>query len=510
MDSISENNQCNNSKVIKIKELFSKNINIPQYQRPYSWQEEQVRALIDDIIEAWEQKKKVYLVGNIIFHKEKENDKFNIVDGQQRLITFALIFYTIDGIINNEKIDCKKEKDNNIYKFLKQEVSILSVKMLKQNFNIIKSKLEYLNRRNKLKGFCEYLENKVIISYLKTDSQDEAFLFFDSQNTRGKSLLRKDLLKVHHIRHMQDEIKKEISPELRKFVKDWERNEKIDQEYFGENNDFLEFMFDQILGITRKATRQKLDNIDLYKVDVYKEFRSCGKSKKLNNYNQPQLFETFSYDLENKMVQYRPKFLSFCGPYILKGYESLPFEVTQSIAGGSGFFLFAQKYVDLLQKLRKNEFFVMLDSISGAGNSYLRKIYKASLFYFYDKFNDELFEDFALHLFLLLAYYRANQSPVYNKGVIKFQWGGNDAEKFDIFQEILLSYTPEHIIKNIKTYMQCYCQDPKTSDKINWFKKNFSGTINDFWNCSEKFKDKREEIFLDLWGGNDEQSKTKQ
>jgi uncharacterized protein with ParB-like and HNH nuclease domain len=131
MDSITKNNPE------VIKELFSKNINIPPYQRPYSWQEEQVKALIDDIIEAWEQKKKVYLVGNIIFHKEKENDKFNIVDGQQRLITFALMFYALnDEKLNCNENDCEKENNNFLCRFLCQKVSILSTKMLKQNYKI--------------------------------------------------------------------------------------------------------------------------------------------------------------------------------------------------------------------------------------------------------------------------------------------------------------------------------------------------------------------------------------
>ena len=506
MDLISENGQCNNSKVIKIKVLFSKNINIPPYQRPYSWQEEQVKALIDDIIEAWEQKKKVYLVGNIIFHKEKENDIFNIVDGQQRLITFALMFYALnDEKLNCNENDCEKENNNFLCRFLCQKVSILSTKMLKQNYKIIKSRFEYLKRRNSLNEFAEYLENKVIVSYLVTDNQDEAFLFFDSQNTRGRSLLRKDLLKVHHVRHMQNEIEKETSPELVKFIKKWEENEKIDTDkhYLGADNDFLEFLFDQILGVTRKAVRRELQAIDLQKVDVYKEFRSYGISKKLNNYNQPQLFENYFYDLDKEMVQYIPKFLPFQAPYMLKGYESLPFEVTQSIAGGSSFFLFTQKYVALLEKLRKNEIFTMLDSVTGAGNNYLRKIYRASLVYFYDKFENELFEEFAMHLFLLLAYYRANQSSVYDKGVVKFQWGDTNGE-FEIFKEILLAYTPHHIIDNLKTYIKYHCQNP-TKDPENWFRKKFSGTIKDFWNCSEKFKIKRDKIFLDLWGeSNDE------
>ena len=38
-----------------------------------------------------------------------------------------------------------------------------------------------------------------------TDSEQEAFQFFDSQNTRGKELAPHDLLKSYHLREMDKE-----------------------------------------------------------------------------------------------------------------------------------------------------------------------------------------------------------------------------------------------------------------------------------------------------------------
>ena len=58
---------------LTICELFSKNLAVPQYQRPYAWGKEQVEDLIEDLIEAFDNKKDKYLIGNMIFHKE--NDK---------------------------------------------------------------------------------------------------------------------------------------------------------------------------------------------------------------------------------------------------------------------------------------------------------------------------------------------------------------------------------------------------------------------------------------------------
>lgn len=467
-------------------------LTIPPYQRPYAWEEGQVRALIDDIVDAWDKNKKAYLVGNLIFHQE--NGKLNIVDGQQRTITFALMLHVLVELLGGE--------NTFLLHFMSQKLSPLSSKRLKLNYKLIRSKFEYLQRTQRLDSVKQYIEKNVIVSYLVATKQDDAFFYFDSQNTRGRALVRKDLLKVHHIRHMQDETEISADQILTKFVKQWEIDERIDSDlspsYLGEENDFLEFLFDQILGLTRRSVRREIDETDLQKVDVYKEFVSSGASRRLNDYNQPPLFESYSYDLDSETVRFQTKKSEFISPYTVKGFDCLPFEITQSIAGGSGFFLYTRKYVALLKVLRQMGIFTMLDDVRGAGNSYLRKIYRAALVYYYDKFKDEMFESFSLHLFLLLAYYRANSASIYDRGIVKFQWGNDEAE-FDPFKEILLSYSPDHIIHEMQEYARYHCQKP-TDAKQNWLQKDFKNTVKNFWQSSNAFHKKREQFFLELWG----------
>ena len=65
---------------------------IPDYQRPYSWGQEQCSKLYDDINEAFNADID-YFIGNIILAVgEKSKDKPRVVDGQQRLISIWLIF----------------------------------------------------------------------------------------------------------------------------------------------------------------------------------------------------------------------------------------------------------------------------------------------------------------------------------------------------------------------------------------------------------------------------------
>lgn len=74
------------------------NFNIPEYQRNYSWSEDNIETLIQDIINEDDG----YYLGNIIItSKSDSEDTYDIVDGQQRFTTITLIFLAIYDILND-------------------------------------------------------------------------------------------------------------------------------------------------------------------------------------------------------------------------------------------------------------------------------------------------------------------------------------------------------------------------------------------------------------------------
>lgn len=74
-------------KIFKIEEQYI----IPPYQRPYSWEYDQCFQLYSDIMAAFRANKE-YFIGNIIIAQGENNkDFFEVVDGQQRLITLLLL-----------------------------------------------------------------------------------------------------------------------------------------------------------------------------------------------------------------------------------------------------------------------------------------------------------------------------------------------------------------------------------------------------------------------------------
>ncbi len=80
-------------------------LSIPIYQRPYKWTAKNIIQLLDDIINAKNENKEVYRVGTLILHLDKEGN-YNIVDGQQRTISFSLLLTALGA----QKIDFLYEK----------------------------------------------------------------------------------------------------------------------------------------------------------------------------------------------------------------------------------------------------------------------------------------------------------------------------------------------------------------------------------------------------------------
>lgn len=76
----------------------SKKLMVPMYQRAYSWTEEEWEELFDDILLGQKNKNKHYM-GALVFIN-RPNGKFEVVDGQQRLTTIAIIIHSMIKILN--------------------------------------------------------------------------------------------------------------------------------------------------------------------------------------------------------------------------------------------------------------------------------------------------------------------------------------------------------------------------------------------------------------------------
>ncbi|MFN9458226.1 MAG: DUF262 domain-containing protein, partial [Acidobacteriota bacterium] len=78
---------------------FEYAFSIPAYQRPYSWGTEQAKTLLSDLLAASEtfrvgmQANLVtpYFLGSVVVIKQENQPEAQVIDGQQRLTTLALL-----------------------------------------------------------------------------------------------------------------------------------------------------------------------------------------------------------------------------------------------------------------------------------------------------------------------------------------------------------------------------------------------------------------------------------
>ena len=65
---------------------------IPDYQRPYSWDKDNLSDLVDDLVNAYlSNQEENYFCGSLVLINEPQSERFDIIDGQQRTTTFTII-----------------------------------------------------------------------------------------------------------------------------------------------------------------------------------------------------------------------------------------------------------------------------------------------------------------------------------------------------------------------------------------------------------------------------------
>ena len=208
-----------------ISEIFadSNSYEIPNYQRPYSWNQDNVSDLVNDINDAFENNVKEYFIGSIITI-ERNKKSFEVVDGQQRLTTITLIFSALRNLITNETAKSELQKkilpinpltdepeQPRLKVRNKEEIFfydyILMNKKLDDERSLSEVERKFLNNvktietllgeydETYLKKYANYLLQNVYLVLVRTDSFESAYRLFNVLNARGLALSNADLLK---------------------------------------------------------------------------------------------------------------------------------------------------------------------------------------------------------------------------------------------------------------------------------------------------------------------------
>ena len=387
-----------NLRIVTVDELLKVNLKIPEYQRPYRWSTESAVTLVNDCYAAFVNKVSEYRIGSVILHRELgENNeiKFNIVDGQQRLTTISIMFFVFDELIKNGGYADKS-------KLLDEEYNELSCNAIVNNLDIIRRKIKEIDK-HQLKGYVNFLLNKCTLVKIITECEQEAFQFFDSQNSRGKELAPHDLLKSYHLREMTDE------PETSKveIINAWENTEQ----------EKLKNLFSDNLYPLVRWYKQK-DGLNYSTKDI-KTFKGI---KKNNNYN---------FSIYNRAANLYIERFNAEGMYELMSGESInKFQLTQPIIAGKRFFEYSLHYVDVYEQINKLiSFYFNENQIvkSGTGDTYVYDLFVNASMFYADRFNIEsLTYPRLLFLYKWAFSLRVCMKAVYRESVNKYAQGLSD------------------------------------------------------------------------------------
>lgn len=195
--------------------LDSKQYQIPVYQRPYSWDSEQVNRLFKGIIQAYRNEQEPYFLGTVqLMPKEAFQE---IVDGQQRLTTLLLLFKLAHlkepalkhlAPLNWLRTVVNKEKQQQMLDEVLSAVSLENIERLNLNLNKYAANLLAINEFFEEAGGPDapFLIDSSLIDYISTQLyfviiETKAGLaktldIFNTINTAGMDLNGGDVFKV--------------------------------------------------------------------------------------------------------------------------------------------------------------------------------------------------------------------------------------------------------------------------------------------------------------------------
>lgn len=97
------------------KLLSSGSFTIPEYQREYDWEDEQINELKEDIFEIGNDES--YFIGHMVFEGKKNGNSFIVIDGQQRLTTIIIMLCCLRDLFYELNADDSGDGINDNYIF---------------------------------------------------------------------------------------------------------------------------------------------------------------------------------------------------------------------------------------------------------------------------------------------------------------------------------------------------------------------------------------------------------
>jgi len=300
-----------------VRQIFSNWFRIPEYQRPYVWEKDQVEELLSDVMDAQEKNPDSdYFLGSMVLCKKESSsndtkfEECDLLDGQQRVSTLFLIISVIRDLSQNKQLsdtcqgfiyqeenifdgtperirivfDIREQVRDFVNEYVRDEKSTdkpeiksiaedknqdISIRNMANAILVIKD----FFKENSHEDFFRFLLQRVLLIYVSAGELEDAFRLFTVMNSRGVKLRNSDILKASNLSLIKD------SKKLVGYAEKWEEIEN----YFGEDFDnFLSHL--RTILVKQKATVSLLKEFEdnIYHPRIYdRNTKEYNKSEPL-------------------------------------------------------------------------------------------------------------------------------------------------------------------------------------------------------------------------------------
>lgn len=250
-------------KAMTVRELFTqeKQLTVPRYQRTFAWGEKDIEDFYKDFIETrnTNEEEPLNFIGTILLSDNR--DDYEIIDGQQRLLTFTILFAVVRDILEDEigTNDAKEfasviqsryiafgskweikhgvNQDNNyklkvgekVERHFMAQVFLRGASKKPKPKNKVEKRITYaydtlydLIKKQVLEGpskagdrvvmlhrlLDRILEVACIVIFVRNN--EIAFNLFESHNAKGQALAKTDLIKSYYFGRLRGEEEKKL------------------------------------------------------------------------------------------------------------------------------------------------------------------------------------------------------------------------------------------------------------------------------------------------------------
>lgn len=223
---------------------------VPGYQRPYSWTVEQAQELFDDVLTFMRTNigdhddETPYFLGSIVLIKDEGRPESQVIDGQQRLTTLALLLAAIrcrvdvdsgreiTGLIyergsailgtqDRYRLTLRERDEKFFQRYVQQEGGIGdliasrdkltdSCERLRENARLFDSRLSAIDTEERLR-LAQFLVQRCVLVVVATPDVESAYRIFSVLNSRGLDLTATDILKADIIGRVPESLRDEAT-----------------------------------------------------------------------------------------------------------------------------------------------------------------------------------------------------------------------------------------------------------------------------------------------------------